>query len=188
MRDRLRGTDGRDRILAGAGDDVVNAKQGDDVVMGESGDDVLRGDRTVPFSPNDEPGGDDTLYGGDGNDRLSGKAGDDALYGDADDDRLWGDEGDDLLRGGLGDDTLRGDRRGARDRDTFVLAVGEGTDIIQDFQVGVDRLGLADGLTWGQLSLEQQGRKTAILAEGEILAFLRGIEATTLSEDSVVIL
>jgi Ca2+-binding RTX toxin-like protein len=128
-------------------------------------------------------GGDDLIYGGDGNDRLGGKAGNDKLYGEAGDDQIWGDDGDDLLRGGLGNDTLTGDDfSGGQGSDTFVLAVGEGTDTIVDFEVGTDFIGLAGGLVFGQLSFSG----SQIIFNSETLATLSGVNTTTLTEASFV--
>ncbi|NEQ52542.1 MAG: phytase [Leptolyngbya sp. SIO3F4] len=128
---KLAGLDGND-LLAGA--------LGNDVILGGEGDDVLRGDRNSRSAQTGEAGGDDLIYGGGGDDRIGGKSGNDSLFGDAGNDQIWGDDGDDLLRGGLGNDTLTGDNdSGGSGIDTFVLAIGEGTDTIVDFEVGLDR-------------------------------------------------
>jgi glycerophosphoryl diester phosphodiesterase len=149
-------------IRADIGDDIVAGGAGNDFIYGEEGDDVLRGDDN-DRSPGGTVGGDDTLSGGLGNDSLGGKGGDDELYGDEGNDSLWGDDGDDTLRGGLGDDILTGDDfSGGSGSDTFILAVGEGTDTILDFEIGVDFIGLADGLTFGQLTLTQTGSNVAV--------------------------
>lgn len=179
------GSDLQDDVLRGGQDnDTLAGGQGNDVIYGESGDDILRGDDNSP-TPGYGHGGDDVLYGGDGNDRLGGKEGDDILYGDAGNDELWGDNGDDVLRGGLGDDVLVGDDfSGGTGRDTFVLALGEGTDTILDFEVGTDVIGLADGLSFEDLSLVgntlQQG--------GHTLAVLTDVVTPTLTAESFVIL
>jgi hypothetical protein len=90
---------------------------------------------------------------------------------------------EDLIGGGAGRDTLTGeDAFGDKGRDTFVFAAGEGTDTITDFKVGTDLIGLADGLSFGSFTL---GSSTTSLA-GEVLAMLKGIEATTLTADSFV--
>ncbi|MEL7054390.1 MAG: hypothetical protein AAGM45_21790 [Cyanobacteria bacterium J06588_5] len=98
---------------------------------------MLRGDRNSRDAQTGEAGGDDLIYGGAGNDRIGGKSGNDRLFGDAGDDQIWGDDGDDLIHGGLGNDTLTGDNfSGGQGADTFVLAIGEGTDTITDFEIG----------------------------------------------------
>ena len=191
------GTNGADVLVGGNSDDVIVAFGGDDVaaggmdndiLYGSEGNDVLRGDLNSR-SAQGRRGGDDIIYGGNGNDRIGGKGGDDMLFGEAGDDRIWGDDGDDILYGGLGNDTLTGDDfSGGRGSDTFVLAAGEGTDTIVDFEVGVDFIGLAGGLTFGALSISQSGANAAIAFNGETLAVLNGISASALDASSFVVM
>jgi hypothetical protein len=122
---------------------------------------------------------DDVINGQGGDDILRGLSGDDILRGGNGDDILIGGRGDDTLRGGLGDDRLIGDQGG----DIFVLAAGEGTDTIQDFQVGQDLIGLANGLTPGQLTFSG----SEILDDDEVLASLTGVDTTGLSDSSFLI-
>ncbi len=63
--------------------------------------------------------------------------------------------------------------------DTFVLAAGEGTDTITDFEVGIDLIGLAGGLTFGSLSVVAQGANTLISVGDETLAELLGVNGLT---------
>ena len=174
-------------IRAGAGDDQVAGGLGDDQIFGEAGDDVLRGDYNSR-DPGGEIGGDDIIFGGEGNDQIGGKGGNDQLLGGAGDDSLWGDDGDDLLRGGLGDDTLVGDDfSGGSGDDIFVLAVGEGTDTIKDFQVGNDLIGLADSLSFGSLSVVSHGNDTFINVNDETLAVVLGVNAAELSQSAFTV-
>ena len=117
--------------------------------------------------------GRDTLNGTAGNDRLDGGNGDDTLFGGAGNDFLLGGNGDDTLRGGLGNDILNG----GLGFDRFVLTAGEGTDTIQDFQNGIDKFVLTGGLTYSQLTVQQEGTRTRLLvtATGEVLAYLDNI-------------
>ncbi len=95
---------------------------------------------------------------------------------------IWGDDGDDLLRGGLGDDVLTGDDfSGGQGVDTFVLAIGEGTDIITDFEVGIDFIGLTESLSFEQLTLETQGKNTLINFGEDTLAILEKVEVESLN-------
>ncbi|NJO46850.1 MAG: hypothetical protein HC835_15170 [Oscillatoriales cyanobacterium RM2_1_1] len=111
---------------------------------------------------------------------MGGKAGNDKLYGDIGNDEIWGDQGDDLIDGGAGNDTLHGDSGNlSGGADIFVLAVGEGTDTIVDFEIGLDLIGLAGGLTFGDLSFSGN----EIAAGTEILAILP-VETNALSEDN----
>ncbi|MEL6350230.1 MAG: glycerophosphodiester phosphodiesterase family protein [Cyanobacteria bacterium J06627_28] len=180
-------------VLAGGGNEVISGDDTDNVIAGgegnqtirgEGGDDILRGDLNTR-SPQGKSGGDDIIFGGAGNDRIGGKGGNDQLFGGEGDDFIWGDDGDDLLRGGLGNDTLTGDdNSGGMGKDTFVLALGEGTDLIQDFVLGTDLIGLAGGLTFGSLSVSAKGDNTLIAAGDEVLAELVGVSG--LGESSFV--
>lgn len=165
----LIGDVGDETILAFGGDDIVAGGFGDDTIYGGDGDDTLRGDLNRVNS-NRSKDGDDIIYGGEGSDRIGGKGGDDTLYGEAGDDHIWGDAGDDLIAGGLGDDTLYG----GAGNDTFVLAVGEGTDVIKDFKLAKDTIGLADGLTYSDLSISRQGNRALISVGDEVLAVVQG--------------
>ncbi|MEO1295625.1 MAG: alkaline phosphatase, partial [Cyanobacteria bacterium J06636_16] len=178
--DELVGAEADDVIVAFGGDDTAAGGLQGDIIYGSDGDDVLRGDLNSRNSQGDE-GGDDTLFGGSGSDRLGGKGGNDTLFGEEGDDLLWGDDGDDILRGGLGNDVLTGDDfSGGAGSDTFILALGEGTDTIVDFEVGVDFIGLADGLTLGDLSFSGN----SIFADTEELAILEGVDTSTLGAES----
>ncbi|PSB22727.1 alkaline phosphatase, partial [filamentous cyanobacterium CCP2] len=145
------------------------------------------GDLNSVDAQNGESGGHDLIYGGAGNDRISGKSGNDQLYGEAGDDILVGDNGDDLLWGGLGNDTLMGNNfSGGSGSNTFVLAAGEGTDTIIDFQVGRDRIALANELAFSDLSIGQSGSASLITFGEEILAKLNGVNASDLTADAFV--
>jgi hypothetical protein len=119
---------------------------------------------------------DDVINGQGGDDTLIGLSGDDILRGGEGDDTLRGGQGDDILRGGLGDDRLMG----GRGSDLFMLAADGGTDTIFDFAIGTDQIGLANGLSLGQLSF----RDNQIRFEDEVLAVVRGVTTATLGEDS----
>lgn len=174
----LVGTDSDETLLALGGNDTVAGGLGADKIEGNDGNDLLRGDLNERLSG--DQGSDDTISGGAGNDRIGGKAGNDELYGDAGNDRIWGDQGDDLIRGGLGNDKLYGDTgNSSGGLDTFVLAAGEGTDTIVDFEVGIDLIGLADGLTFSDLTLEPQLGNLAVITGDETLALVLGVEALT---------
>ena len=71
---------------------------------------------------------------------LRGSTGDDVLAGAAGADQLLAGFGDDILLDGAGADTLRGEGG----RDTFVLVEDGARDVIQDFQLGFDRIDLSD--------------------------------------------
>lgn len=179
----LVGDDDDNTLLAFGGDDTVAGGLGDDEIFGGDGDDILRGDRNSRRTQDGQAGGDDIIFGGAGNDRIGGKTGNDTLYGDEGDDTIWGDDGDDLIFGGAGNDTLIGDNFSqGTGADTFVLAAGEGTDTILDFEVGTDFIGLAGGLTQAQLSFEGN----AIKLGNETLAVLEGVTDVAVVDFTIV--
>ncbi len=176
---------GIETIVGDDTDEVIAGGPGAQLIRGEGGDDVLRGDRNSRSAQTGEPGGDDIIFGGAGNDRIGGKSGNDTLYGDEGDDLIWGDDGDDLLYGGLGNDTLTGDNfSGGQGADTFVLAAGEGTDTITDFMTGEDLIGLAGGLSFGQLTVTAEGANAVIAAGDETLATVMNTSVDALTESA----
>ena len=176
--EEITGTRGEDVLEGGNLEDTIAGGLGNDELLGGDGADVLRGDRNSRKSGG-TIGGDDIIRGGRGSDRIGGKAGNDQLFGDEGDDQLWGDDGDDILRGGLGKDTLTGDDSSdGQGSDIFVLAAEEGTDTITDFEVGIDLIGLADGLAFGQLTFSGN----EIQFSDTTLAVLEGVGTTTLTE------
>jgi len=170
--DTLQGRNGHDSLWGGSGNDLLDGGNGNDTLYGEDGSDTLSGGSK-----------DDLLWGGSGNDQIEGGNGNDTLYGQAGDDFLEGENGDDLLWGGLGNDHLEG----GRGKDTFVLALGEGTDVIEGFQARQDVLGLAGGLTFGQLTIERSSDMTTISAGTEVLAVLEGRVPTLTAANFVAI-
>jgi uncharacterized delta-60 repeat protein len=131
---------------------------------------------------------DDVINGQGGNDIIDGKGGNDLLRGGAGDDSLFGGAGNDILRGGTGNDILAG----GNGDDLFVLASGEGTDTIRDFNSSVDKIGLAVGLSFGQLSITQgtgSNVRNTLITDGnnhELLAILSSVQANTLTSGMFV--
>ncbi|MBW4465411.1 MAG: 5'-nucleotidase C-terminal domain-containing protein [Pegethrix bostrychoides GSE-TBD4-15B] len=171
------------------------------------GDTVLQGGRLIEGSSDaDNLTGtleDDTLLGRGGSDSLRGRAGADELEGGVGADRLVGNKGDDLLMGGRGRDTLRGNAdndtlvgglgsdilNGGGGNDLFVLEIGSGVDLIQDFsrrQDNRDKLALSEGIRFNRLTIEQVGDDTRITLGQDRLAILQGIEADSLSQRNFV--
>ncbi|NEP14722.1 MAG: DUF11 domain-containing protein [Symploca sp. SIO2C1] len=168
--DRLVGDNGNDTLDGGDGDDRLLGLGDNDYLIGGLGNDNLNGHQ-----------GDDELYGGDGDDELFGVAGNDSLDGGDGDDELYGGAGNDTLRGGGGNDILRG----GGGMDIFTLAVGDGTDLIIDFNLRQgDLIGLSGGLTFNDLSFTGND----IIAGGEILATLSRFDTTTLDESNFVLI
>jgi hypothetical protein len=123
--------------------------------------------------------GDDVLDGGDGDDKLFGEQGNDTLLGGSGQDELQGGIGDDLLNGGQGDNTLTG----GAGSDTFVIS-RLGKNRITDFEDGIDRLALEDGLTFNQLRIFEQNRETWITTlDNQPLAFLPGVNPSQITKN-----
>lgn len=93
----------------------------------------------------------DTLIGNDGSNRLNGGGGSDRLFGGAGNDELIGGDGDDVLVGGSGSLNRLSGNAGS---DIFVLA-SNGFSQVLDFELGKDRIGLSENLTFNQLKIEQ---------------------------------
>ena len=100
----------------------------------------------------------------------------DRLFGGTEKDHLVAGEGDDLLRGGLGYDILTGNEG----QDSFVIAAGEGTDIITDFEIEFDTLVLYTGITADTISINPLDNNTALSFADETLAILNGINTDDL--------
>ncbi|WP_420564210.1 DUF4347 domain-containing protein [Thalassobaculum sp.] len=140
--DFLYGSDGLDVLFGGQDGDTVSAGTGNDVAYGNLGADNLSGGAS-----------EDTLYGGQGDDLVYGNSGQDDLYGNLGSDGLFGGQGDDTLHGQSGDDTLAGNMgadvlTGGEGSDVFVFDFNGGNDTIADFEIGIDRLQFAAGLTF----------------------------------------
>ena len=183
---RIFGTSGDDTLDGGSGNDVITADLGSDIVMGGRGNDVIRADSNLRTTSASQMPGDDIVFGGSGNDTIGGFAGNDILSGDGGDDIIRGGAGDDILMGVTGDDILKG----GSGADTFVFGNGDGTDIIRDFEVGMDKIGLVDGeLTFEDLTITQQATNTVlgVASTGETLAVLNRTQALSLTESSFVI-
>jgi Ca2+-binding RTX toxin-like protein len=145
--DTIYGTANPDTLYAGSGDDVVWGLDGNDILYGEAGDDIIDGGR-----------GGDKLYGGDDND---------ILYGSDNFDELYGEDGDDILDGGDGKDRLYG----GNGNDIFIGRSGDGSDgflttnVLYDFEDGIDKIRLEGGLNFSNLSITQ-GTKGSVNVGG----------------------
>lgn len=192
--DELFGDEGADEVYGGSHNDTISGGAGSDYLYGGTGNDEIFGfsDADNPSLKQDSQGSaeeDDELHGGDGDDKLYGGTGDDKLFGDDTNDRafldkagndiligcegddelygrlgkdyLVGGEGDDWLSGGVGNDVLDS----GNGNDVFVLSPGSGTDVIQNFQLGIrddgtndldnrDVIRLSDGLSFNFISIE----------------------------------
>ncbi|WP_372616859.1 ExeM/NucH family extracellular endonuclease [Falsiroseomonas sp.] len=109
-------------------------------LKGNGGDNLLIGNAGANFLIAYD--GADTLDGGEGGDRLRGDGGADSLLGGLGEDTMLGGSGADTLDGGAGRDRLIG----GDDADLFLLSAVPPSfaesDIIIDFTLGVDRIGI----------------------------------------------
>jgi hypothetical protein len=121
------------------------------------------------------------ISAGRGNDLINAAGGNDIVLCGTGNDRANGGTGDDLLDGGIGRNQLKG----AQGADTFVLT-RNGTQIIQDFQDGIDRIGLSQGLVAEMLTFTQRGSDTVIQAGRNSLAVLKNVQANVITGDDFV--
>ncbi|WP_017716511.1 calcium-binding protein [Kamptonema formosum] len=151
---------GDDNVLGTARIENINGNKGNDTIDGAAGGDILRGgkDSDNLFGNSDS----DVLNGNNGNDTVDGGTGSDIVRGGKENDLLIGGDGDDLLIGDYGQDSLIG----GAGRDMFVFRTDGSNptlkhtsanvsqvDIIRDFIIGEDTIGLT-GLAFTDLSLE----------------------------------
>lgn len=147
---------GQDDVLKGTSmEDTLFGARGADMLSGQKGNDELFGN-----------GGTDKIYGGPGNDFVSGGNGNDEIAGEFGHDLLIGGKGNDLLSGGAG-------------KDKFVFRYGNGTDTIQDWNDGRDKIVFESGArSLAGLTITQDGDDVRIAYNhGNII-----LEDTPLSE------
>ncbi|MEG5031259.1 hypothetical protein QUB51_29590, partial [Microcoleus sp. AT8-A3] len=198
--DTISGGEDNDLIYGGKANDLIHGDQGDDSIYGGDGSDELcggEGNDTIYGDRADNRGvsvrangqqdcvnggdGDDLLYGNEGQDTINGDAGSDTLIGGKDNDILNGGSGDDWLFGDLGEDTLIG----GMGSDRYVLSADGGIDTVINFEVGVDKLVLTDGLSFQQLQFSATPNGTLLLVAGtdRVLANLVGVNGAIGSSD-----
>ncbi len=183
---------------------LFDQSSGEDVILGGSAGDLIFGD-TLLVDPGfagseaefamlvfdlaegihlraalDSLGESDWIEGGGGNDSILGQGGDDTIFGGAGNDLIFGGSGADRLDGGEGADSLEG----GDGADVFVLRSADAAavlglaDLIGDFDLANDKLGLADGLTAGDLAVGTTPGGNAVIilqASGDYLAVLQNV-------------
>ena len=132
--------------------------------QGTEQDDYLDASNQSGYQRLESGGGDDLIIGSNQRDILKGGIGNDSLYGGGDFDKLYGEEGDDLLNGGAGLDILSG----GSGADRFVLAAGNGSDRILDFNALEGDLFALSGLNFGQLSFNSNQILSGIEALAQV--------------------
>ena len=197
------GTKGNDYIHGGSGNDTIRDDYGTNHLHGGNGDDhltlgndsiisIAKGGRgnDIIISNNGSDhliggAGDDHLTGNDGNDILKGGKGNDTLLGRAGKDTIKGGAGDDMILGGMGNDHLTG----GSGADTFVFYQNsDGSNIIRDFETGVDHIYLPDFIgTFDDIHLSQKGNNTIITIASEPLEItLRQTQTSDLTADDFI--
>ncbi|UWQ53440.1 calcium-binding protein [Leisingera caerulea] len=143
---------GNDTAWGGAGNDTLTGGEGDDRLLGGRGRDLLRGED-----------GSDELIGGGGRDKIAGGSENDTLFGNKGSDKLFGGSGNDTLQGGGGQDTLTGGQSddlltGGAGADVFMFRRNDHTDVITDFEIGIDKIHVKSGASgMNGVDFDQQG-------------------------------
>lgn len=114
--------------------------------------------------------------------KVQGSNNKDILTGSVGDDLIEGFKYRDVLVGGLGNDVLTG----GNGKDTFVLSADSGTDMITDYKDDYDVIGLANSLTYSDLSFA--GNDILLAGTNNVLATLPGVDTTTLTATDFVIM
>jgi CHRD domain/RTX calcium-binding nonapeptide repeat (4 copies) len=183
----LANSPGKDVILLQGGDDWVTNNQdsrtfygmtGNDTIIGLGGDDILLGNAGNDLLCGNQAS--DTISGGQNEDSLLGGKSNDILNGDFGNDVLLGELGDDVLAGGAGNDTLTG----GNGSDIFVIARGEGLDIITDFQNGIDFIQLSPSLSFNNLAITTINSGQVLVTDrttNQPLLVINGITAADLT-------
>ncbi len=172
------GTSGNDNLVGSFEPDVIYGLTGNDTIGGIGETDTLYGNEDDDVINGNQAN--DLIIGGKGNDLLLGGKGNDQIYGDIGNDTLIGGLGQDILVGGPGIDTFVLPTKGAVSSDFLA-------DTILDFQVGVDKIALTDGLKFSNLMLTTVDNKTVVKIAGnnQILGVVAGVSPSQLSNSFV---
>lgn len=197
----LTGHDGNDRLDGGRGADILIGGNGNDTYVldskgetvdeqGSSGVDLIESKVTVDLSDAIHFIGDienvtllgsaranvtgnglaNTIFGSTGNNVLSGLGGNDSIDGGLGADVIIGGMGDDTLTGGVGKDRFHFD------------APASGSDIITDFEDGIDKLSfslaVADNIS--DFTITGNGTNAVVLTFGGESITLNGVAPITI--------
>jgi glycerophosphoryl diester phosphodiesterase len=156
---------GSNNLLGAEGDDSLTVIEGSrQLLFGGSSNDTLRSSGT-----------NNRLYGGSGDDKLFSNVNDSLFGGDGDDVLFAGQQGGNRLSGGAG-------------ADQFWIAnanVPTSKNIVTDFAIGIDKIGLG-GIRVSNLTVLQQGSDTLVKIGNIELASLVGIASTSLTINDFV--
>ncbi|XWK86427.1 MAG: hypothetical protein U7127_19695 [Phormidium sp.] len=200
--DTLRGGEGNDSILGGFGNDYLRGDAGNDSLFGDVAKNLFKFKNGEDIFVSDEE--DDSFNEDDDEDLINIKPAYDLENDDSDeedipededifeddhftylesDDILQGGEGDDLLNGGYGQNTLTG----GVGKDIFVLGNYTDFDIITDFTIGQDLIGLRGGLSFDKLTITSGDSGIEISFQDEVIAALNGLQSPLTSTDFMMI-
>ena len=105
---------------------------------------------------------DDIVHAQGGNDTVRAGSGDDIIYGGKGNDELYGENGNDVLVGGSGNDILNG----GDGNDTYIYNIGDGLDIIHDWQNSsennLDKIKFGAGIAFDDLTFRRNGNDLII--------------------------
>ena len=199
--DILKGNDGVNKLEGGKGDDAFEGSFGADTIIGGEGSytavyTTSHKGVSVNLQKGTAKGGDaagdtlisiENLKGSVHNDILVGDEGDNMLVGRSGNDRLKGNDGQDTLDGGYGNDVLISENDGnvligGAGCDVFDLSRVEdlsdiATDIIKDFQHGLDTI---------KLSKAHMGDDNVVTAIETTMNGVEGLALTTNVGNSTV--
>lgn len=176
----IEGTNGSDSLTGTDGNDAINGRLGADTLAGGKGDDTYTVNHSGTTIVEQAGGGIDTvrssvsfalsanvenlfLIGNNGNHSATGNDQPNIIVGNGGANVITGGKGNDILTGGAG-------------ADTFVFQRGDGSDIITDFENGLDKVRLKDyGFSTFeevQAAMKQVGADTyLVLSSFETLVF-----------------
>ncbi|MEM9060676.1 MAG: hypothetical protein AAGD13_09460 [Pseudomonadota bacterium] len=185
--DLLRVFLGSATLVGGPGDDRYYVYDEDTTIVeqADEGNDSVYTRTDLTLGDNVETGaitgtGDLDLTGNAVANLLSGNADANVLQGLAGTDRLVGKAGDDTLDGGADNDILEG----GAGADTFLYRLGDGIDLIQDFETGTDVINLdTTGLAFADLTILDSGSDAVVRSGSEVLVVVAGVSAVDLDED-----
>ncbi|MDO9526029.1 MAG: calcium-binding protein, partial [Gemmobacter sp.] len=182
--DYLHGGSGIDMLVGGSGNDTFVVDSNGDIVSETAGGGIdtilstvsrvasanvenltLIGTAAINGTGNAL---DNVLIGNNAANVLNGLDGKDRLVGLGGNDTLNGGNGADTILGGLGDDLING--RGGNDRlvggagaDQFTFNTGDGSDVVADFEDGLDLIRIGIGAeTFGDITVSDSGLNTVI--------------------------
>ena len=163
-----------DPIFGSLDGDIIEVEGSNQLIFAGDSDDL------IDVSVGD---GDNRIYAGSGNDTLILGASDPRSGSSGD--RLFGGEGDDIFYVTNGGDNIITGEEGA---DQFWIAsaeIPESANIITDFTMGEDVIGIAGlGISFDDLNLVNLEGNTLISTNGSDLAILQGIDSASLSSDN----